>query len=199
MLIKERSSLDVFLPGYLSLFDSDESDKLKQARRVYASIKDLYTHYVYDLKQDGKEPTFTYREFKEIIAIYNSLLSKYITNTGKHFKLPFGLGSICISKFMPRYFKPKYNPKTKTVEVNNNPHTSGYVCKFSWIKEDARLENKALFRHQANTNLKQDMFKAIMEKNAILKYSELSRESEGLTSRSKQKIKDLKDNEKNEA
>src|SRR5574343_632422 len=106
MIIAGENPIDIYLPKYLKLFSYNEPDKKKDKKRRYGSLKDLYMHYVQDQENKGLKPKFTYSQFREFLIIHNGLISVYIIQTGNFIKLPYGLGEIGISKFMPRYYIP---------------------------------------------------------------------------------------------
>lgn len=170
---------DIYLPRYLSLFDYTDADKKRYKLNTATSMRDLYVHYRCDKEAKGLTTEFSYNEFRECMLLFNLLLAKKITEEGEWYRLPYGLGSFGISKFSPRYYKPRF--KKEGVELYNNPHSDGYVAKFSWIKERAFLKNRGLFRHKSVSHLKHSIAAAIFNLNANDKYHEVSREEEMLT------------------
>ena len=184
---------DTYLPKYLGLFDFLEEDKKRYKSNNSASMRDLYLHYKYDKKQREKEVDFTYADFREIVLLFTLSMVKDITELGYWYKLPYGLGAFGISKFTPRYYKPRF--KKEGVELYNNPHSNGFVAKFSWKKDKLMIENKGLFRHKSVAHLKSSIAAAIFEKNADSLYYEIPREEELLTySEEKKMIKKSKKN-----
>jgi hypothetical protein len=182
---------DTYLPEYLELFDYTEKDKSLVASRKTVGLKDFYLHYASDRAKEGKAVEFTFSEFKEFCSIYNEYLAQEICREGTWIKLPFGMGLIGISKFTPRYYKPRF--KKEGVELYTNPHSEGFVAKFSWDKEKAMLTNKTLWRHVAPSSLRQNIAKAIFNYDAAGKYHILDRESEKLTRQAFRKEKKQKE------
>jgi hypothetical protein len=174
MLLKE-----VYLPVYLKLFDYSDADKKRYKLNTAASMRDLYVHYKCDKEAKGLTTDFEYKEFRETMLLFNLLLAKRMTEEGEWYKLPYGLGSFGISKFTPRYYKPRF--KKEGVELYNNPHSEGFVAKFSWIKERALLKNRGLFRHKSVSHLKKSIAGAIFTLQSDSKYYEIPREEEMLT------------------
>ena len=182
---------DTYLPHYLNVFDFLEEDKKRYKSNTAASMRDLYLHYKWDRGQKEKEPEFSYSKFREVMLLLTLCMVRDITEKGVWYKLPYGLGTFGISKFTPRYYKPRF--KKEGVELYNNPHSSGFVAKFSWVKDKLMLENKGLFRHKSVAHLKTSIAAAIFQKNADLLYHEISREEELLTKSRDYKInKELK-------
>jgi hypothetical protein len=179
---------DIYLPKHLGLFDFSDADKKRYTMNVSASMRDLYIHHQCDKISKGKEMAYTYKEFREANLLFNSLLTKKITEEAYWYKLPFGLGVFGISKFKGRYFKPRF--VKEGVELYTNPHSEGFIAKFSWIKDKAFLATKSLFRHCTVANTKQSIAHAIFNLGACDKYAEISRESELLTRSQTRKLKE---------
>lgn len=186
-LIEESPLLrDVYLPRYLDLFDYSDADKKRYTMNLSASMRDLYIHHTCDKRNQNKELDYTYQEFRETMLLFNILLTKKITENGYWYKLPYGLGSFGISKFTPRYYKPRF--QKEGVELYNNPHTAGFVAKFSHVKDKLFLANKGLFRHSSTSTMKQSIAYAIFNLNASDKYAEIAREDELLTNKNTTKL-----------
>ena len=187
---KELQLKDILLPEHLGLFSYNEKERSKVGRRT-AGLKDFYLHYAADRAAIGLDVEFSFIQFKEFCMLYNEFLAQEITRNGTWIKLPFGMGLIGISKFTPRYYKPRF--KKGGVELYQNPHSEGFVAKFSWDKEKAMLTNKTLWRHVAPSSLRQNIAKAIFNHNAAGKYHILDREAEKLTRQAFRKEKKQKD------
>jgi len=179
---------DIYLPKHLGLFDFTDSDRKRYTMNVSASMRDLYIHHQADKAKQDKVIGYTYKEFREANLLFNTILTKKITEEGYWYKLPFGLGVFGISKFKGRYFKPRF--KKEGIELYTNPHSAGFIAKFSWIKDKAFLSTKSLFRHCTVANTKQSIANAIFNLGACDKYAEVSRESELLTRSATRKLKE---------
>lgn len=208
--MKALKPTELILPEFNDIYVFNEPDKKKYFKKKKIEVRDYYLSYVHDLSKKEKLPSFSYSQFREFCLLFNNTLGLYITQTGNWIKLPLGIGKFGISKFMPRYYKPRHvfrqekvieNGIEKTIqkreiELNPNTHTQGYVCKFSWIKEDARIANKGSFRHMATSKLKRHMFESIMNLNADSKYHIVSREEELLTNSQSTKAKRIANRQK---
>lgn len=177
---------DIYLPRHMELFDYSDADKKRYTMNLSTSMRDLYIHHTCDKAKQGKTVDYTYQEFREAMLLFNALMTKNITEEGYWYKLPYGLGSFGVSKFTPRYYKPRF--QKEGVELYNNPHTAGFVAKFSHIKDKLFLANKGLFRHSSTSTMKQSIAHAIFNLNASDKYAEVSREEELLTNKNTTKL-----------
>lgn len=104
------------------------------------------------------EAKISFEKWKSVLETANSLIREFVLETGDKFKLPWGLGSIAISKKKKKAVKVH-----KGVEYNNlpidwaktkkygkyvyhlNSHTDGYSCKWEWFREEARFANSSLW------------------------------------------------------
>ncbi len=203
--LKNIKPMDIIIPEYNDIYMFNEPDRKKYFKKKKIEVRDFYLAYSHELAKKNKLPTFTYSQFREYCLLFNNTIGLYISQTGQWVKLPLGLGKFGISKFMPRYYKPSFtlkrievvdeNGEKKTIikrdlELNSNNHTQGYVCKFSWIKEEARLANKGSFRHMATVKLKKHMYESIVNLGADKNYHIIDRESEMLTNKPQTKIAD---------
>lgn len=187
----------------------NEADRTKYVKKTSADLRDFYLVYSSNKLKKGENVEYDFTVFKEYCTIINNLMTIYITQTGKWLKIPFGIGLFGISKFKPRYYKPAFvwtkqaDGKMKPeIQLNSNPHSQGYVCKFSWDKTKSFVVEKSMWRHSSSTNLKNSMFQAITKLGADKKYQEISREAEMLThietTKLKRARKELKDRQKEE-
>lgn len=206
--IQKLRAIDLAIPEFLDVYEFKEPDKKKYFKKKKVELRDYYLAYVHNRNKEEKVIQFDYIQFKEFCLLFNNTMGLYISQTGNWLKFPLGLGLFGISKFMPRYYKPKYTftkkktineqgeeveEQVKGIELNPNQHTLGYVAKFSWDKSEAKLMGKGSFRHMATTNLKRYMYQSIVNLRADTLYHTISREDEKLTkaeiTKAKQKTK----------
>jgi hypothetical protein len=155
--------------------------------RKSAGLRDLYFSYAKECQDKGKEPKFSFAQFKEYCTIYLSLMTREMADNATAFKLPYGMGDVLVTKFSkPRYYKPRFVNGQATPFQNG--HSAGEVCKVSWVKEDVRSDYVRPWRHKSCTYLRQAMAVAVFTKNAMTKYHQVDRQAEGLTK--KERVKD---------
>lgn len=97
----------------------------------------------------------TFKQFKDIIYLWNSNLMNYVLETGEKVKIPYGFGGLSINKKKTkRYFEDNNTGKKhcilpvdwkrtkeegKKIYLLNN-HTDGYRYKWFWFKKEARMK-----------------------------------------------------------
>ena len=86
------------------------------------------------LKQNGVELSF--KECKDIINYANSQIAKVIVEDLEGFKLPFGLGYLCVCKYKAQtpaidWYNTK---KLKKYVYHTNLNTFGFSCRVSWYR-----------------------------------------------------------------
>lgn len=104
-----------------------------------------------------------YDNYKKIIYTYNSLLVKYMIETGLKIRMPYGLGEIVVNKYKPKRYKIN---KTTGREVVNlavdwqesrkigkkvyllNAHTEGYKFYFMWNWWKTRIKMAFIWKFE---------------------------------------------------
>ncbi len=78
----------------------------------------------------------SFKECKDIIDICNKNIADSVVEELDGFKLPFGLGYICVGRFIPKNpaIDWKTSQKVGTRVYFNNLHTFGYSCKTYWFR-----------------------------------------------------------------
>lgn len=119
----------------------------------------------------------TKKQYLEVLTTFNKLLVGEMLQ-GKRYVLPFFLGSLSITKNIPRkkvIYDYGYFRKTGEKIQHKNWHSEGYTAGFFW---DKRISNfptfsslhRSLFKFKAAKAAKQDLKNAIINDNAIIKF-----------------------------
>lgn len=101
-----------------------------------ATIRDMYTQYHKDNKND-----VSYNTFKTILNEFNSELKNCLLESSEGFKMPFGLGYVQIVKYKPK----SYTKKSLSIDYKSsaqygkiiyhlNEHSNGYKYRLYWSK-----------------------------------------------------------------
>lgn len=109
----------------------------RHGNRDYVLNKKFYEE---KLVKEGKT-TLPYSECINIIHHANKIIADAVKKEIDGFKLPFGMGYLCCSKYIPK--KPTINwlETNKLFErgirkyvYNTNMHTEGYACRIVWYR-----------------------------------------------------------------
>lgn len=86
--------------------------------------------------------SLTYNQCKDIILHANKVVADVIKNEVDGFKLPYGMGYLCVTKYTPS--KPAINwnatKKIGKYVFHTNMHTDGYSCRIMWYRV-GRVDN----------------------------------------------------------
>lgn len=96
----------------------------------------------------------SYEDYKKVIHTYNSLFIEHMLETGERIKMPYGLGTIGISKFKPAKVKvdaagverPGLGIDWKQTKLQGkyvyhlNSHTDGYKFYWRWDCKVSRIK-----------------------------------------------------------
>jgi len=109
--------------------------KIRKNKKSY-TILDIYRYFSQEI---GVE--VPYFRFKRILDYFNKLILEEIENNARAFKMPLGLGFICIVKYKPKTYTWKSLSKDyKTSKIENkiiyhlNEHSDGYKFRLYWSK-----------------------------------------------------------------
>lgn len=115
------------------------------------TLKHSYDYYIKDVKLDSKY-NVEWRTYKEIVGLFNKLVSKAIIEEGFIFKVPYRIGTIRIKKRQNNLTRLKPDWSTYNVssqEIKNkylNDHTNNWYVRFYWSKsKDSIIKNKTLY------------------------------------------------------
>lgn len=96
------------------------------------TFRDMYKDLDYDV---------SYADYKRILNMMTRLILEYIFERSECFKMPFGLGYICVCKYRPK----EYTSKSLSVDYSAskeydkriyhlNEHYGGYKVRLYWSK-----------------------------------------------------------------
>ena len=109
--------------------------RIRKNKKSY-TIADIYRDYV---KKNDVE--LNYARYKRIIDEFNKVVKEDILERSQTFKMPYGLGVICIVKYKPK----GYTDKSLSVDYKSskeegkriyhlNEHSNGYKYRLYWSK-----------------------------------------------------------------
>lgn len=109
--------------------------KIRKNKKSY-TLYDMYNNYC---REFGLE--VPYVTFKSILEVFNENIKETIMERSESFKMPFGLGYICIIKYKPKH----YNAKSLSIDYKSsieegkriyhlNEHSGGYKYRLYWSK-----------------------------------------------------------------
>ncbi len=111
------------------------------ARKIRKNKKSYTTYDIYQQwsKETGLE--VPYMRFKRILDKFNENVKDSLLNASEVFKMPYGLGYICVVKYKPKTYTDKslsVDYKTSKEEGKRiyhlNEHSDGYKYRFYWSK-----------------------------------------------------------------
>lgn len=111
------------------------------ARKIRKNKKSYTTYDIYQQwsKETGLE--VPYMRFKRILDKFNENIKDSLLNASEVFKMPYGLGYICVVKYKPKTYTDKslsVDYKTSKEEGKRiyhlNEHSDGYKYRFYWSK-----------------------------------------------------------------
>ena len=113
-----------------------------------ATIIDMYKQYKKDYKDDVE-----YKQFKQILDLFNNCVLDCLLESSEGFKMPFGLGYVQIVKYKPKSMTPKslsvdYKSSAeygKTI-YHLNEHSDGYKYRLYWSKTPQTFPDR--YRYQ---------------------------------------------------
>lgn len=110
--------------------------KIRKNKKSYG-LYDIYNSYI----KEHKDVDVPYSRFKNILDSFNSEIKKSILDNSEMFKMPFGLGHICIVKYKPKTYTPKSLSQDykSSKEIGKkiyhlNEHSNGYKYRLYWSK-----------------------------------------------------------------
>lgn len=110
--------------------------KTRKNKQSY-TIADIYKAYC----KENAPVDMPYFRFKRILDSFNELIRQDVLERSEGFKMPLGLGYICIGKYKPK----KYDSKSLSVDYKSskeegvrvyhlNEHSNGYKYRMFWSK-----------------------------------------------------------------
>lgn len=108
--------------------------KLRESKKGY-TIADIYRAF----RKARKD--VEYSRFKRVLDAFNKTIGEDILERSRAFKMPYGLGTICIVKYKPKTYTDKslsVDYKTSKEEGKRiyhlNEHSNGYKYRLFWSK-----------------------------------------------------------------
>ena len=109
--------------------------KIRKNKKSY-TIADIYRDYI-----KNNDVELNYARYKRIIDEFNKVVKEEILERSQPFKMPYGLGVICIVKYRPK----SYTDKSLSVDYKSskeegkriyhlNEHSNGYKYRLYWSK-----------------------------------------------------------------
>lgn len=103
----------------------------------------------------------SYKECKEIIHHANQLIADIIKKEIDGFKLPFGMGYLCASTYIPSKLAINWEETNKLGKYvyHTNMHTDGYSCRIVWFRV-GRVDNThyhEIYKFKAVRELSRDV------------------------------------------
>lgn len=143
-------------------------------------VEDYFKYY----RKRSEDTEISKIEYSRVLDLIFCGIRDKMTSSFYDYKLPFGLGKVCIRKYKPKvkldengepYIRraPDWkatkqmwqeNPETKEVKqlvYHTNDHSAGYLFTISWRRESPKFNNRLFYMAQINRKLKRDTSKAI--------------------------------------
>lgn len=110
--------------------------KIRRNKKAY-TIYDMYNTYC----AENKAAEVPYVRFKRILDEFNKTIKESVLERSESFKMPYGLGYVCIVKYKPKTYTSASLSKDyksskeegKTI-YHLNEHSNGYKYRLYWSK-----------------------------------------------------------------
>jgi len=109
--------------------------KIRKNKKSY-TIADIYKDYI-----KNNDVDIQYARYKRILDEFNKVVKDEVLERSQPFKMPYGLGLICIVKYKPKGYTDKslsVDYKTSNDENKRiyhlNEHSNGYKYRLYWSK-----------------------------------------------------------------
>lgn len=114
-----------------------------------------------------KDSKLTKKQLKQVMYLFNKLLSNLIINKGYKYKLPHRLGYLSIVKRKMAYHKLYFDfgefNKTGNKTYHINDHSDGWYSNSHWEKKSCKIINKTWYSFKF-TRENQRILASIMKK-----------------------------------
>lgn len=123
--------------------------KIRKNKHSY-TIADIYRHYCKNVNQD-----VSYVRYKSILDEFNKVVKEEVLERSRAFKMPYGLGTICVVKYKPK----SYSQKSLSVDYKSsreegkriyhlNEHSDGYKYRLFWSKLPSTFPSRYKYQLQ---------------------------------------------------
>lgn len=116
--------------------------------------KNKKSYTIYDMYQNFDE-NVSYFDFKRILSEFNKTILNSIQDRSEVFKMPYGLGYICIVKYKPKKLSKEYlsNDYKLSKEYGKtiyhlNEHSDGFKFRLFWSKLPQTFPNRYKYQLQ---------------------------------------------------
>lgn len=147
--------------------------KIRKNKHSY-TLADIYRAYS---KINGEVP---YVRYKRIIDRFNEIIKEEVLEGSKPFKMPYGLGLICIVKYKPK----SYTPKSLSVDYKSskeegkkiyhlNEHSNGYKYRLYWSKNPRTFPDRYKYQIQFVRENKRHLAQLIFNKQDYINIDDI--------------------------
>ena len=148
--------------------------KIRKNKKSY-TIADMYRHYCKNINKD-----VSYVRYKSILDKFNKVVRDEILERSKAFKMPYGLGTICIVKYRPK----SYSQKSLSVDYKSskeegkkiyhlNEHSNGYKYRLFWSKIPKTFPSRYIYQLQLVRENKRHLAQLIFNKQDYININDI--------------------------
>lgn len=164
----------------------------KQGRRPKREYRTSSMKYFKEYKKLHPESELTKEQYKLIAYGFGEKVSRFITSSGKRFKLPHGIGEVSIKKrkksasrliedgtfrdtrpmdmgaTMKLWANDKEAREKKTIIRHDNEHSNGYVARLHWHRVVSRFSTKHMWIFRSTRFLQRQVLAKSLKENPRL-------------------------------
>ncbi len=148
--------------------------KIRKNKNSY-TVADIYRHYCKNIRND-----VSYVDYKRILDTFNKIVKDEILERSKAFKMPYGLGTICIVKYKPK----SYSPNSLSVDYKSskeegkriyhlNEHSNGYKYRLFWSKTPQTFPSRYKYQLQLVRENKRHLAQLIFNKQDYIDINDI--------------------------
>lgn len=145
--------------------------KIRKNKKSY-TIADMYKTF--------SNTDVSYSRFKRILDSFNNYVIDCIFEDSKMFKMPYGLGSICIAKYKPKSYTSKSlskDYKSSKEEGKSiyylNEHSNGYKFRLFWSKLPQTFPDRYKYQLQLVRQNKRKLAQLIFNKHDYINIDDI--------------------------
>lgn len=138
----------------------------------------MYDMYLAYKKETGVD--IPYQRFKRILTTFNEFVGESILDASECFKMPLGLGYVCIVKYKPkRYDKNSLSKDYKTSNelgktiYHLNEHSNGYKYRLYWSKQPQTFPQRYKYQLQLIRGAKRYLAQLIFNKTDYIDVNDI--------------------------